>query len=109
MPGEPAAWRPTLVSLRNIMVAAAMVWVCAFSVKLMEHRPAAEIRLRPLALITGMFIGAAVVSGLLHALHHGATWMSEVATGLEAGTLPALAHAPTQNSWNQAGIRLRPA
>ena len=64
IPAEPSAWRPSLVALRNLLVAGAMAWIYAFSVKLLERRPAIEVKPRPLDLFTGTLIGAALISAV---------------------------------------------
>src|SRR5579863_7866150 len=64
IPPEPSPWRPGLVALRNLLVAAALVRVYISSVRLLEHRAASEVDLREgtVPLLAGCLVGAALIS-----------------------------------------------
>ena len=64
IPPEPSPWHPALTALRNLVVAGMMLWVYSLSVRLMERRSATEVAPRPLNLLTGTLIGAALISAV---------------------------------------------
>jgi membrane protease YdiL (CAAX protease family) len=64
IPPDPSPWRPGLVALRNLLVAAATVWTYARAVRWLEDRPASEIKFRADHLLGGTLLGMALISAV---------------------------------------------